>query len=140
MKLIRYEYPTLPNVNDFDRLFNEMFSGMPRFGGLFEGLADAGSRIPLDLYEDEQNVYARFELPGFRKDEVIVELENAVLTVNVQRKGDEKEGRQELRFTRSVTVPEGIDSEKVKAKLEDGILTVTLPKQETRKPRSIQVR
>lgn len=137
MKLIRYEYPTLPNANDFDRLFNEFFAGLPRFGSVLDAPA---ARVPADLYEDDDNVYARFELPGFKKDELGVELENAVLTVSVHRKADEKERRQELRFNRSVTVPEGVSGDKVKAKFEDGVLTVTLPKPEARKPRTIEIR
>lgn len=136
MKLIRYEYPTLPSVNDFDRLFSEMWAGLPRFGNFFENSA---ARVPVDLYEDDNNVYARFELPGFKKEELSVDLENAVLTVSVSRKAEEKEGRDQLSASRSVTVPEGVDAEKVNAKFEDGILTVTLPKQEARKPRTISI-
>ncbi len=137
MKLIRYEYPTLPSANDFDRLFADVFNTFPRFGNLFDN--QAAARVPVDLFEDDNNVYARFELPGFRRDELNVQLENAVLTVSVERKADAKEQRQEMQFSRSVTVPEGVDGEKVKAKFEDGVLTVTLPKQEARKPRSIQI-
>ena len=137
MKLIRYEYPNLPSVNDFDRLFNDVFAGLPRFGGLFDAPA---ARVPADLYEDDENVYARFELPGFKRDELNVQLENAVLTVSVARKANEKERREQVQFTRSVTVPEGINAEKVKARFEDGVLTVTLPKQEARKPRAIEIR
>ena len=134
MKLIRYDYPTLPDVRDLDRLFNQFWGGLPRFGSMFE---NAAPRVAADLYEDEGNVYARFELPGFKKEELDLQLENAVLSLNVVRKG-EKEG-EGLSFSRSVTVPEGLDTSAVSAKYEDGILTVTLPKKPEVKPRAIQI-
>ncbi len=136
MKLIRYDYPALPSARDFDRIFNEFMAAAPRFGGLFENAA--GQRIAADLYEDEGNVYARFELPGFRKEELGLQLENSVLTLNVERKGD-KEGRSSFSASRSVSLPDGLDAERVSARHEDGVLTVTLPKKPEIKPRSIKI-
>ena len=133
MKLIRYDYPTLPSVRDFDRMLNGFWAGLPR-------LADfAAVGIPTDLYEDDGNVYARFELPGFKREELNVQLENSVLTVSAERTGD-KEGEGALSASRSVTIPDGIDVEKVGAKYEDGVLTVTLPKVAGRKPRAIEIK
>jgi HSP20 family protein len=135
MKLIRYDYPTLPSVRDFDRLFSEFWGGLPRLNTL-PGFGQAS--VPANLYEDDASVYARFELPGFRKDELSVELENSVLTLSVKRKG-EKDGENEVSLNRSVTVPDGIDASKVSAKYEDGVLTVTLPKTPERKPKAIEI-
>lgn len=137
MKLIRYDYPTLPGVRDFDRLLGEFWGGFPRFGNFFSEAAQS-ARVAADLYEDDSSVYARFELPGFKKDELGLELENSVLTVSVERKAD-KDGNGEVSISRSVTIPDGVDSEKVNAKYEDGVLTVTLPKQAQIKPRAIEI-
>lgn len=132
MKLIRYEYPTM---GEFDRLFDLAFRGLPRFGGLLEGLADQTTPAH-DLYEDADAYHLRFELPGVKKADVKVELENAVLTVSGTRKNGAETAAE---FARSVSVPDGINPDKVKARFEDGILTVTLPKAEARKPRAIAV-
>lgn len=138
MKLIRYDYPTRPAASDLDRFFNEFWGSFPRFGNMFES-AVSTPKIAADLYEDDSNVYARFELPGFKKEEISIELENAVLSVNVERKGDEK-GAGALSASRSVTLPDGINAEDVSASYEDGILTVTLAKSPELKPRTIAIK
>lgn len=135
MKLIRYDYPALPSFRDFDRLFSEFWGGAPRMGGLN---SLAASEIPADLYEDDANLYARFELPGFKKSELAIGLENSVLTLSAERKA-EKQDEEELSLSRSLTLPDGIEAEKVSAKYEDGILTVTLPKTPERKPKAIEI-
>lgn len=137
MKLIRYDYPNLPSAREFDRMMNDLWAGFPRLGSF---LAEPEyTRVATDLYEDDANVYARFELPGFKKDEMDVQLENSVLTLKVERKvKDENEGA--LAFERSVTIPDGIEADKVTAKYEDGVLTVTLPKTPARKPKLIEIK
>ena len=135
MKLIRYDYPALPSFRDFDRLFTEFWGGAPRMGALN---SLGASEIPADLYEDDANLYARFELPGFKKSELAIGLENSVLTLSAERKAA-KEGDEELSLSRSLTLPDGIDAEKVSAKYEDGLLTVTLPKTPERKPKAIEI-
>jgi len=134
MKLIRYEYPSLQSATDFDRLFSEFWSGLPRLSGLGNY---SETRIPTDLCEDDANVYARFELPGFKKNELSIALENSVLNLSVERRG-EKDG-EEVSLSRSITVPDGIDATKVAAKYEDGVLTVTLPKVPESKPKTIEI-
>lgn len=137
MKLIRYDYPALPSAREFDRMINDLWSGFPRFGSFFS--EPEGAKVAADLYEDDGAVYARFELPGFKKDELNVQLENSVLTVSVERKG-KKDDDESLSFERSVTLPEGVESDKVAAKYEDGVLTVTLPKTPERKPKLIEIK
>jgi HSP20 family protein len=134
MKLIRYDYPALPSFRDFDRLFSEFWGGDPRRGAL----TNLGAQVPSDLYEDDANLYARFELPGFKKDELAIELENSVLTLSAERKA-QKDGEAEVSLSRSVSLPDGIDAEKVSARYEDGVLTVTLPKTPERKPKAIEI-
>lgn len=137
MKLIRYTYPA---PTDFDRVFGALFPANSRLGNVFDVFRTNGTATPAaDLYEDADNYYVKVELPGVRKEDVAVTLEDDVLTVTATRteKGAEGEAREE--FRRSAGVPDGIDAGKVTAAYENGVLTVTLPKPETRKPRQITV-
>lgn len=141
MKLIRYELPQIARFNDIDRWFDQALGNF-NFG---PSLYDQGRRLnrltaAADLYEDDNNFYARIELPGVKKKEIDVKLENAVLTISGNRKSTKNEGEQNLSFNRSLSIPDGIQGDKIKATYEDGILTVTLPKVEISKPKLIEVR
>jgi len=141
MKLIRYELPQIARFNDIDRWFDQALGNF-NFG---PSLYDQGRRLnrltaAADLYEDDNNFYARIELPGVKKKEIDVKLENALLTISGNRKSTENEGEQSLSFNRSLSIPDGIQGDKIKATYEDGILTVTLPKVEISKPKLIEVR
>ncbi len=145
MKLI-HTYPanSLSRVSDFDDWFRNPLAGLPaslsRLSGwdkLFNE-SDPAS-LAADIHEDRDHYYARFEIPGVRKEDLKIELSNNLLTVSAEKK--EKRGDEEssLSLTRSISVPDTIKADAISAKLEDGILTVTLPKTEERKPRNIQV-
>lgn len=146
MKLIRYSHPLVNQFGDMERLFRSPFEGL----GNLSRLLDLGERLgaaaeaPLEagLYEDDEHYYARVELPGFKKKEVKVELNDGTLVVACERKtvNEDGEEKSDVVFRRAMNVPEGINVGKVAAKLEDGILTVTLPKAEERKPREIKVK
>lgn len=142
MKLIRYQHPLADTFGEFDRFFRSPANGFGRLFEIADRLAESGpTGFGADLYEDEENYYARLELPGVKKEDLKVELHDHLLTVVYERASAERaEGQSEkTALKRVVTVPEGVDAEKVGAKLEDGILTVTLPKSEERKPRQITV-
>ena len=98
-------------------------------------------RFPVDVYEDKDNTYVRAELPGVNRDDVKVEMVDGYLTINASRKTLAAEGKTEesFSFSRSVSVPENVQGDKVGATYENGVLTVTLPKQEQAKPRKIAV-
>jgi HSP20 family protein len=142
MKLARYT-PSfdLGRVADFDQWLRNPFAGFPAVGQLLNDFMTSGQtgRLATDVHEDKDNFYARFELPGIKKEDVKVEVHDRLLTVNADRR--EKEGETESSFTmsRSISVPEGVRGDAINAKLEDGILTVTLPKQEQRKPKLIEI-
>jgi len=135
MKLIRYEYPPVPTLPTLERLFDQSFRDLARWSNLLEPTA---AFVPADLYEDADAYHVRFELPGYRKEDIKVELENAVLSVSGERPARGEE-RPATTFTRSLSVPDGINPDRIKAKLEDGLLTVTLPKAEHRKPKQIDI-
>ncbi len=143
MKLIRYEYPHAPGSSAINRLFDMGVPSLERFGGLFDDLfsPDSGSHQPAaDLYEDDSNFYARFELPGVKKDAIDVELENSVLTISSNQTEEIEDVTRAYCFQRSVSVPDGVALEKVSASYQDGILTVTMPMNGARKPHHISVK
>ena len=141
MKLIRYELPQIGRFNDIDRWFDQALGNFNFGPSLYDQRRRFNRLTPAaDLYEDDNNFYARIELPGVKKKEIDVKLENAVLTVSGNRKSKENEGEQSLSFNRSLSIPDGIQGDKIKATYEDGILTVTLPKVELSKPKLIEVR
>ena len=113
---------------------------------------DGGQRLApyaVDVREDADHFYVEAELPGFSKEDVDITLENQMLTIAAERKSEkeEKSKKGELllherrynRFLRSFTLPPTVDEQTVNAKLDNGILTITLNKREETKPRKIQV-
>ena len=140
MNIMRY---TPRALSDFDSLFGEAFSGLSPFSR-FASFADrslAGKRgIAADLFEDENHFYVRLEMPGVKRNEVKVELDGDVLEVSFDKVVG-KDGNEESRtsYHRKMTVPDGCEAGKITASLTDGILTVTMPKVEERRPRSIEV-
>ena len=141
MKLIRYELPQIARFGDIDRWFDQTLGNFNFSPSLYDQGRRRNRLTPAaDLYEDDNNFYARIELPGVKKKEIDVKLENAVLTISGNRKSAKNEGEQSLSFSRSLSIPDGIQGDKIKATYEDGILTVTLPKVELSKPKLIEVR
>jgi HSP20 family protein len=141
MKLIRYELPQIARFNDIDRWFDQALGNFNLGPSLYDQGRRSNRLTPAaDLYEDDNNFYARIELPGVKKKEIDVKLENAVLTISGKRKSTKNKGEQNLSFNRSLSIPDGILGDKIKAAYDDGILTVTLPKVEISKPKLIEVR
>ena len=110
-----------------------------------------GSRLApygVDIREDQDHFYVEAELPGFKKDEVDITLEDQTLTIAAERKSETREPKQGqlllnerryARFLRSFTLPPTVDEQTVNAKLADGVLTITLNMREETKPRKISV-
>lgn len=152
MSIIRYQSPetlawTGPDRwsslrDQLDTLFEMPFwSNFGRQSQLFSGWSPS-----LDLYQNNDNVVARIELPGMRKEDIEISLQDGTLTISGERKSQTPEGdkaeRSELyvgKFRRSVSLPTQVDAGKVTAAYRDGVLTVTLPKAEEAKPKQIQV-
>ena len=116
---------------EIDQLFN---STVAQFLG-----AGAGAQFPVDLYEDKNNSYVRAELPGVKREDINVETVDGYLTITASRK-QKADGREEaVSFSRSVSLPEEAQADKVTASYENGVLTVTLPKREEAKPKKVTV-
>jgi HSP20 family protein len=135
---------------EVDRLQDEMnrlFSGWTR--GWADGEPDSTTLwAPLvDIFEDEEAVTLKAELPGVDPKSVDIRLENNVLTLKGERKYDgdpEKENvlrmeRPYGNFSRSFSISSVVDDSKITAKFDSGVLTVTLPKKEQAKPKRIQI-
>jgi HSP20 family protein len=90
----------------------------------------------------------KFELPEVRKEDVEVKLEQNMLTLRGERKFEEKTDRENYHrverrygeFMRTFNVPMYVDAAKIKAEFKDGVLTVTLPKNEEARPKQINVK
>jgi HSP20 family protein len=131
-----------------DRL-NRLFTRQAFLGFNGKEMMTVADWIPsVDIGEDEGGFEVQAELPGIKREDVKVTLENGVLTLQGERKQDQEEkGRKILRtersygrFLRRFTLPDSVDESQVKAEFKDGILALHLPKTEKAKPRAIEVR
>jgi HSP20 family protein len=95
--------------------------------------------LAADIHEDTDHYYICLEVPGIKRQDLAVELKDRMLTVSGQRFLKRGEGEAGQPFGRTIAIPTSIVWEKITARLEDGILTITLPKAEHIKPRIIQL-
>jgi HSP20 family protein len=142
MHLIRWN-PLREALSLQDKM-NQMFAG-----SLLGRRDDWAALNPaVDVYEDEDKLVVKAELPGVEKDDISVDLQNGMLTIKAERRceNEEKDGRTFYRremvygsFTRSFSLPPDVVAENVKAEHTNGVLTVEVPKPEARKPKQIKV-
>jgi HSP20 family protein len=130
--------------DDMNRMFSEFF-------GRTEGQEDAwltgAWTPPVDIYDTDEALILKAELPGFDKDDVSVELKDNTLTLKGQRKHEtETKDEQYVRrervhggFQRAFMLPSPVDQEKVTATYKDGVLELRLPKSDTAKPKRIAI-
>lgn len=125
-----------------DRLFDDAFTRPLN-------LRDGGSSAPaVDMYQTDDEVVVRVALPGFTADEVQINVTGDVLTLRGERKHQEenKDKAWHIRehrwnaFERSIALPTQVTADRANADFEHGILTITLPKAEEVKPKSISVK
>jgi len=145
MAIVRWEpFGKLGSNQDrFDRLFTQI---LPRF--FDEGDASITTWMPaVDIYETEHDLTLKAELPGVDPKDIEARVEDGTLYLQGERKF-EKESKKENyhriertygSFMRSFTLPTSVDAGKVSAEYKDGVLTLTLPKKEEAKARTITV-
>ncbi|TDJ67654.1 MAG: Hsp20/alpha crystallin family protein [Proteobacteria bacterium] len=132
----------------FDDDFGDFFEGFFRPARLIEPTRNVVPAV--DVSEDDNGYVVRAELPGVKKEDIDVTLEDGVLTISAETKSksesEEKDGerviRQERRYgkySRSLRLGTQVDEGKVKASYKDGILQLVLPKSEAVKPKRIAV-
>jgi HSP20 family protein len=127
-----------------DHLFNDAFTRP--FSMMRDGGANWSSPA-IDMYQTDNDVVVKAAVPGFKADEVQINVTGDMLTIKGELKQEEekKDRSWQIRehrwgaFERSITLPTGVLSDKARADFENGILTITLPKSEKVKPRTITV-
>jgi HSP20 family protein len=145
MTIVRWE--PLRELNslqsEMNRLFNTVFdtpSGTS--GNVLRRWMPA-----MDLVESGDHFVLRADLPGMSEDDVNIEFEDGTLTVSGERKAEHEESNEGFHrversfgsFSRSLTLPQGIDAEAVTASFDRGVLEIRIPKPEQRKPRKIAI-
>ena len=143
--------PKIMSLPNFDPLTN-----LP---ATFRSFADAIARMlneprgarpwspSVDIYETENELVLKADLPDVNLEDIEVRVENQTLTLKGERKFEKDESvrgyhrieRSYGEFTRSFTVPATVDPEKVGAEFKNGVLTVKLPKKEAAKPRQVKI-
>jgi HSP20 family protein len=126
---------------EMNRLFNAAFD-TPGGGGGARRWTPA-----MDLVETDEHFVLRADLPGVAESDVKIELDDNVLTVSGERKAEHEEKREGFyrversfgSFSRTLTLPKGVDPEGVSAAFSQGVLEVRIPKPEQRKPRRIAI-
>jgi HSP20 family protein len=128
-------------LNPFERLVSD----------LFEPFGEQSTRqtwVPeVNIEETDEAYEVTAELPGIRKDEVQITVEQNLLSIGGERKWDEKQENRNFhriergygRFLRTFALPQQVAADQVKATFEDGVLHVSVPKSETAKPRRVQI-
>ena len=124
------------------RLFEDAFT---RF------LSEPASNRPwspaVDIYETENDLVLKADLPEVNQNDIDVRVENQTLTISGERKFEKEESQKGFHriersygnFVRSFAVPNTFDTEKIGAAFHNGVLTVTLPKKEAAKPRQVKI-
>ena len=128
--------------NEMNRLFNNVFDAPAGNGGTMRRWMPA-----MDLVETDDHFVLRADLPGLSEDDIKIELEDGTLTVSGDRKAEHEsknEGYYRVErafgsFSRSLTLPQGVDPEAVTASFDRGVLEVRVRKPEQRKPRRIEI-
>ena len=127
-----------------DRLFDDAFTrpfSLMREGG------STWSSPAIDMYQTDNEVVVKAALPGIKADEVQINVNNDILTIKGEMKHEEQKKDQAWHirehrwgaFERSITLPTGVMADRAKADFENGILTITIPKSEKVKPKTITI-
>lgn len=126
-----------PFSSDFNRLFNTLFDDQR-----------TQRWVPaMDLVEADDHFLLKADLPGLGEDDVSIEIRDNALTISGERRSEYEKRergwyrveRATGRFSRSLSLPEGVDPDAVRASFDRGVLEVWIPKPEARKPRRIQI-
>jgi len=143
---VPFAFRRTPVNGSFDRLFDSVVEDY--FAAPKNKTASAGIAPRINVTESEQAYVVEAEIPGVTKENVKISVDgkHVTLEAEVKRDVERKEGetvvfaeRTVQKFSRSFTLAAEVDDERTVAKLENGILTLTLPKKEALRPKQIQV-
>jgi HSP20 family protein len=130
-----------PFTREVDRLFDAFFGA---------GESAAGRRWvpPMDLVEADDHFVLKADLPGLSEGDVSIEIQDGTLKISGERKSEHEEREQGWyriersfgAFSRSLSLPDGVNPDAVTAGFDRGVLEVRIPKPEERKPRRVQIK
>jgi HSP20 family protein len=126
----------------FDRMMDRTFFDLPFFGDFTEEWG-----VPIDVFQTEDDVIVKATTPGIKSEDIDITITGDTLNIRgkVQEERDEEGLRYHIRerrtgsFSRSILLPASVNADDAKAEFEDGILTLTLPKVEVVKPKTITI-
>lgn len=137
--------------DELDDIFHRSWMHFPTIGSAFEqqyarqlpSLVNARYH-PMDVVESEKSYEIRVDVPGMTQENVNVELKDGYLSIEGKREKTNGSGnlrieRQSTSFSRSVKLPDNVDKENIVAKLDMGVLSVTLPKTTSKSSRSVKI-
>jgi HSP20 family protein len=127
-----------------NRLFEE---SLGRFTSLGEPSAAGYWSPAVDIFEDTERVVFRVDLPGIRREDVELNIEDGNLVLRGERRMNPDVRREDYHrlerafgpFLRSFRLPEGVDPQNIQAEMRDGVLTVSIPRREDSHPRRVQI-
>ena len=130
------------NLHRLSRLMDEALAG-----GWNGGTLASAWTPSVDVFEDKENLKIVMEIPGVSPEDVKISLENQVLTVQGEKKQVAEETSERWHryersygsFERMFTLPGSVDTGRIQARVEHGLLTLTLPKAEQARPRQIEI-
>jgi HSP20 family protein len=135
--MARREHPLQRLQSDFDTLLNRLWGG-----GWMTPYEEVGEPMRLwdfNVSENDKEIAVRAEVPGFEPNEVEVQLNNDVLTIKAEKQ-HKGEGEEEYRsFYRAISLPGGIDPDKVQATYRNGVLELHIPRAPEAQPRRIAI-
>lgn len=146
-RFIRSPMSDLQMANSqLNRLFDDAFRGWSLTNGQEAPLTGAWIP-PVDVMEDKDQVLINAELPGVKPEDVRISMENNLLTIRGEKHQNAEQTSERVHryersygvFERAFTVPSTVDAERISARYEHGVLTVTLPKAEKAKARQISI-
>jgi HSP20 family protein len=140
-------YLTFDPYREFHALQHRHLGGAPARRERDEELSLGAWIPPVDIEEDSEKLVLTAELPGFKEDQIDLQVEGGVLTIRGERTFEDKQDGKNFhrversygQFVRSFTLPNNVDRDNVKASFKDGLLSIELPKREEAKPRQIKV-
>lgn len=126
--------------DEFTRFFEGFGDGL--------GVVEEDFTLAIDVRETDDAYVVEADVPGMKKEDVSIEVNDDVLTIKGERKSEHEETRKDYyrierqsgSFRRCITIPGGFKADAVDAKFEEGVLRVTLPKPDDAKPRRIEVK
>jgi HSP20 family protein len=146
MRAILTQFQPFRGVNTLQDQINRLFNEM---SDCSSGEAKLTAWAPaVDIFESEQNLVVKADLPDIKPEELDIRVENNILTIRGERKFEKKVNESDcLRversygaFRRSFSLASTVNTEAIQAEYENGVLTLSIPKREEAKPKQIKVR